>query len=317
MKGDSNTISDNIAIKRLDKEIYSYLSNPTVKEDSLLKSKYPTLLPALGYVTMGIGNDNDNIVAKLESYYKHPLLWKIYGDAIKQYDNVDEYEKLLTEATERLKKSLPNSNLPEFAMHVSGFKENIIFTEDNIISLSIDKYLGKDYNDYQSFFESYQLEQMQPKMVVRDYLKAYLYTINKEEEPIAANGRKSSPSLLNKMIHEGKQLYILSLLLPDYKDSDLIGYTQEQLDWCKKNEKDMWQLFAKQNRLFSSDYQPIANYMEDAPYTPGFSTDSPGRIGQWIGWQIVKRYMEKTNASVQQLIDDSSQNILKDSKYNP
>lgn len=317
IKGDSNTSSNKIDIKRLDKDLYTYLNNPTAEGVTSLQNKYPTLLPALGYVTMGVESDSTNLISKLNTYYKHPLLWKIYEDAVKQYQNIDKYEKTLTEASNRLTEYLPKTNLPQFAMHVSGFKENIIFTEDNIISISIDKYLGKNYNDYQGFFKDYQLQQMQPQMIVRDYLKAYLYTINEEEEIVADDGRKSSPNLLSRMIHEGKQLYILSVLLPDYTDSDLIGYTSQQIDWCKENENAMWQLFTKQNRLFSSDYQPIVNYIEDAPYTAGFSTDSPGRVGQWMGWQIVKAYMKKTDASVEQLLASSSQDILKGSRYNP
>lgn len=318
-KGDSHNEQKSINIERIDKDLYNYLENPTKEKETALYNKYPTLLPALGYVAIqkDFNKDSADFFSTLTAYYKHPMLLKIYKDALIRYDNTNELEKSLSESTSYLKVLLPKSNIPEFAMHVSGLKENIIYTEDNIVSISIEKYLGKDYRDYQKFFEKYQLQQMQPQMIVRDYLKACLYSINKEEELTNSEGRKSAPNLLSKMIHEGKQLYILSLLLPDYQSYDLIGYTPEQLEWCKKNEKAMWQLFAKQNRLFSTDYQPIANYLEDAPYTPGFSTESPGRVGQWIGWQIVKAYIKKTNASVQQLIDNSSQNILKDSKYNP
>ena len=58
--------------------------------------------------------------------------------------------------------------------------------------------------------------------------------------------------------------------------------------------------------------------MDDAPYTATISTDSPGRLGAWIGWQIVKAYAENTGASFDEIITEvNMQTILKQSKYNP
>ena len=33
--------------------------------------------------------------------------------------------------------------------------------------------------------------------------------------------------------------------------------------------------------------------MSDGPFTPGFPRESPGHIGEWIGYRMVEGYLEK------------------------
>ena len=59
--------------------------------------------------------------------------------------------------------------------------------------------------------------------------------------------------------------------------------------------------------------------MTDAPFTAGFAAESPGRLGAFIGWQIVREYMKESDGStLKQLMENTnSQQILKVSKYKP
>ena len=45
--------------------------------------------------------------------------------------------------------------------------------------------------------------------------------------------------------------------------------------------------------------------------------DSPGRIGVWIGWQIIKSYMKNNDVTLQKLMDTSPEIIYNKSKYKP
>lgn len=60
--------------------------------------------------------------------------------------------------------------------------------------------------------------------------------------------------------------------------------------------------------LLSSPYSKFYSYLD---------VDSPGRIGQWIGYQMLKKYQKRTGESLQEIIAASPQEILKKSKYNP
>lgn len=193
-------------------------------------------------------------------------------------------------------------------MHVSGFRANVIIV-NNLISLSIDKYLGSDYPAYQSFFQPYERLQMQPEDIVKDYIKAWL--ISDIIKPA------DHETLLSAMIDEGKILYALSILLPGEDTDNLIGYTSQQSAWCKNNEKDIWQKIVKENYLYSTDHMLITRLTNDAASTTVVSPQSPGRVGAWIGWQIVNQYANKKGFLLEDILSMDAQTILKGAKYNP
>ena len=298
-----------VAIQRFDKELYDYLKDPSSENRKILESKYTKFLPAFGRITI---NNSDSyeleFYTRLQTYFSNQMLSKIYDDALKTFEDLTSYEQEISYANNLVAGEFNGRYLPALYLHVSGFKENVIVL-DNVISLSADKYLGSDYPAYKQFFDTYRLIQMQPKFISRDYLKAWLLS-----EVVIA---KKNSNLLDEMIKDGKILYSLSVLLPNWLSSDLITYTLEQETWCTNNEKRIWQTIVQSNHLYSQDNLMISKYINDAPYTSNLSTDSPGRVGAWVGWQIVKAYMSKNNVSLNQMLTVDSQKILKDSRYNP
>ena len=299
---------EKISITRFDKDVYNYLQSPNSEKETELKQKYPLLLPAFGRIAMD-NSDPATFFPSLKEYFSHSMLMQIYKDALKTFNDVTLYEEELTSANVLISENFAGRKMPELAMHVSGFKENVIILND-LISISVDKYLGSDYNAYQNFFQPFEYQQMQPKYIVRDYLKAWLMS-----EVIKPTSEKED--LLSAMVTEGKILYALSYLLPKQGANDIIGYTDTQLTWCKENEKDTWQKIVKQNYLFSDDHMIITRLISDASQTSLISQNSPGRIGSWVGWQIVDKFAKKKNISLLEIINTDAQTILKDSKYNP
>lgn len=297
-----------VSIKRFDKDIYNYLQQPDLAKETALKEKYPILLPAFGRIAMD-NSDPSTFFPSLREYFSHNMLIKIYQDALSTFSDVSPYEKELTSANALISKYLPGKSLPELAMHVSGFRENVIVL-NNLISISIDKYLGENYQAYGDFFQPFERLQMQSEYLVRDYIKAWLISDVIKPET-------GEQSLLSSMIYEGKILYALSQLLPERNTDKIIGYTSQQQAWCTDNEKEVWQKTIKQNYLFSTDHMIITRLINDAPSSSLISQESPGRIGAWIGWQIIKKYAQKKDASLADIISADAQIILKEAKYNP
>lgn len=307
-KGNNDAGKDKVSIIRFDKDFYNYLQNPNSLLQDSLQAKYVAFLPAFSYIVLN-SNDSAGIFQNLKSHFSHPSLLKIYQDALGVFSDLTLYEDQLTEANSIVKQTLSPKGLPRFAIHVSGFKENVIVLND-LISISSDKYLGADYVYYPGFFEDFQRQQMQPKYLVRDYIKAWMMSDVMKAAPDQAD-------LLSAIVNEGKILYAMSLILPQYEAKDLIGYTSEQLTWNQENEKNIWQIMVKNNDLFATDHMLITRYISDAPYTIPVSKSSPGRVGSWVGWQIVSQYAKKTGASLQDIIAIDAKTILKNSKYNP
>lgn len=302
-----------LKIQRFDKDFHSYLANPTEEQYTILRTKYPNFVKAFGVVTVNLQDEElDNPVLfkqLMEPYFSNAALSKIYADALTLFSDLSTYELELTKANDLIKTYFIGKELPGLSIHVSGFKANTIVL-DSIISVSTDKYLGKDYSGYKTFFESYQTIQMQPKYIVRDFLKAWLMSEFRE-----TNQRKD---LLSEMIYQGKILYALNELLPEWDESDILGYTEQQQEWCEEHAKNIWKMTIDHNYLFNSDSQVIQKYMEDAPYTAIISTESPGRVGLWLGLQIIKNYAKNTGHDLQSiLLENNNQLLLKSAKYNP
>jgi uncharacterized protein YjaZ len=121
------------------------------------------------------------------------------------------------------------------------------------------------------------------------------------------------------MLLEGKVLYAMDLFLPPTPDSLKIGYSSPQFDWCGENEKHVWRMLIDQELLYSSDPQVIRKFMQDGPFTNGMPEGSPAMLGKWIGWQIVRSYMQKNEGmAITDLFNSKdSQVILSKSGYKP
>jgi uncharacterized protein YjaZ len=122
------------------------------------------------------------------------------------------------------------------------------------------------------------------------------------------------------MIHEGKKMYLLDLYLPSKLDPIKIGYPKDKFDWATMNEEQVWRYFIENDLLYSTDTQLNKRFIENAPFSKFYiseDTKSPGRIGQWIGWQIVRSYMVNNDVSLQDLLSMNEEEIFKNSKYKP
>jgi len=120
-------------------------------------------------------------------------------------------------------------------------------------------------------------------------------------------------------LYNGRLLYLIAAVLPDESEENIVGYTSEQLAWSKKYERDIYAAIIDNKDLFSTEPQTIVAYVGNAPFTQPISQDSPGRLGTWIGYQIVKSYIKNNkDVDLQQLAQENNfQIMLEKSKYKP
>ena len=124
---------------------------------------------------------------------------------------------------------------------------------------------------------------------------------------------------LSLMIWGGKKLYLTQQLLPSKSDDYIIEYTPEQYQWCQENESQIWSFFFEKNLFYETDIRKFNKLIAPAPTSPGMPQESPGRTANYIGWQIVKKYMDNNpDLDIDDLIDEEeAQSILDGSKYKP
>ena len=298
-----------IRIQRFDEALLNLIeTNDTSLEKDLLAS-YPAMLDISG---KGILNLQSPAVPgffnRIINYYSEPTLKKLYEDAVSYYKEVSDIEEQLGHGFAFLKANFPTIPIPAIYMHVSGFSQNVL-AGDSLLSLSIDRYLGTDYPLYLQFFQDYQRIKMQRILVASDYLTGWLMS----EFPFTGNENV----LLERMVYEGKIKYIVSLALPEVKPYQLMGYTEASYTWCEEHASTLWSTIIQRKHLYTPDRLTTEKYFQEAPCT-FLSDETPGNIGTWIGWQIVSRYMQETQASLPALMQQTNaQELLTLSKYKP
>ncbi|MEG2666000.1 MAG: hypothetical protein RSA02_03175, partial [Bacteroidales bacterium] len=130
--------------------------------------------------------------------------------------------------------------------------------------------------------------------------------------------RKGNPSsnLLEEIIYQGKILFFLNEVLPEVSNEIKLAYTPEQLSWSETHEKEVWQYLMKENLLYETNLFKVKYFVNDGPGNLLFD-GAPPRLTQYLGWQIVKKYMKKHKNNWNSLLQEPAQKILKESSYKP
>ena len=230
--------------------------------------------------------------------------------AQEKFANIDNLQKALNIGFSRLHYLYPEWEIPTVYLFVSGFNSSVMYYE-NMMGAGIDMYLGSDYPYYNQVVYNYQKTTMRKECIAGDLLSMYL------AYHIAYNSKYNR--LLEQMIFRGKQMFLLSQLLPDEPAWEVIGYTKQQWDWCEQYEQAIWNRIMEKRDLFKTESMLINSYMNEGPFTAEISQESPGRLGLWIGWRIVDSYMRNNeNITIQELINEGdAQKILEQSFYRP
>lgn len=187
---------------------------------------------------------------------------------------------------------------------------NKVIVTDTIVLIALDTYLGSNHEFY-SGISKYQSQNFNKNQITPDlaseYAKKYSYQPQRR-------------TLIDEMIYFGKLLYFKDMVLPFKLDAEKIGYTTEKLEWAKANEAEIWRYFIERELLFKTDPSLLNRFINPAPFTKFYlelDSESPGRIGQYIGWQIVRSYMNNNDVSLNKMLITESEEIYKKSKFKP
>jgi hypothetical protein len=301
-------VNPEFQILRFDKDLYGYLVN---NDSAGFIEAYKPFLDEFGKNVIYVGGvDSIGFDDRLKKYFSEPTLMGLYADEQKKFSDLTAINAELSQGLETLIRYFPTLKQPKIYMHVSGLNQNVIVTDD-FLSLSADKYLGADYPLYSDFFYEYQQQLMSPDRIVPDYLLGFIMA----NFPFQGN----EDVLLDRILYEGKLRYILSLLIPDRQTWEYVGYNEQQYSWCKENEAGIWKFLLENKHLFTPDYLTTNQYLKVSPHTAFLPAESPGRVGEWLGFQIINAYMKHNpDTSLPELIAKVDyQELLKLSKYKP
>jgi hypothetical protein len=308
-------IKVDIKIKRLETDLFTINPAEVKKDIPSLREKYDGFLKYFGYV-INIGEPYDSAwIEGLVKFCTDKLNNEIYSATMQVYPDVSNIEKELTRAFRYYKFYFPGRPVPQVYTCITGFNNSIITVTDSSLAIGLDKYLGSDSKYYtQMQLYGYQAAKMNVSHILPDCMYAW-----------ASSGWDfkemgyQTDNVLTELIHEGKLLYFVKSMLPDYDESLLFGFTPAQMKFCKNNEGQMWQYLVEHNLLFSTEQLTKRKLMGEAPYTSYYSKESPGRAAVWTGFRIIEAYMKNNRkCSLEEVMKDVNvQEILEKAKYSP
>ncbi|MFM7023280.1 MAG: hypothetical protein ACKOXB_09895 [Flavobacteriales bacterium] len=299
---------EEVHVLRYDQDIFT-VNRQNVKEQlDVLAKKYPLLIngdykdPARIYGLMG--------------YLEDPLFKELKVKCNQVYPDMVALDKILSEGFTYYKYYYPQSPSPKVYAYISGLDlDNAMCWVDSASSavMALDMYLGPEFPMYYQMgveMPKYQTYKFQEKFIPVDvFTQLALEKYHLE---------KQGKTLIEKIIVQGKVQYFVNAVLPFISDSTRLKYNPGQMQWCHDNEERLWQFFVKENLLYSTDYMAYKKYLEDGPFTSSLEKDSPGRIGDYMGWRIVKSYMENHEVTLDALMRDKDLlNIFQTSKFKP
>ncbi len=229
------------------------------------------------------------------------------------FKNFDPYKKQLEQAARFYKYYFPIKADLTFITFVSQYNYDVFPFGRDTIGIGLDFYLGENHSDYEF------METLRYGYVRRTLTPEHLVAKTMRMQIAQLAGDEGGNRMLDVIVHNGKQLYILDLLLPTTPDSIKFGYSAAQTQWCKDNESGIWASFLKNNVVYETNFKKIAKLISPSPNSPGMPPEAPGETGNFIGWQIVKQYMKRfPKTSLTELLSlKDAQMVLEQSKYKP
>tara|TARA_B110000091_G_scaffold105765_1_gene114787 strand:- start:4811 stop:5770 length:960 start_codon:yes stop_codon:yes gene_type:complete len=291
---DVSDIEVDFSLDRFDQKFYTAKSSDL----NTLKKEYPRMLS---------GVEDSIWLNKMKNEDELHL----FNESQKVFGNFSETKSELEQLFKHIKYYTPTFKAPNIITHISNLDYDYpVIYADTLLFVALDMYLGKNNIVYSDF----------PKYISQNYVKEAV-VVDAAKDIINLSYRKEkSRTFLERMINEGKFLYLLDRYLPNTSDELKMNYDADKMEFVQMNEINIWKYFIENELLFSNDSKLNTRFIDVAPFSKfykEFDQETPGRVGVWTGWQIVRAYMKNNDVTLQQLMATSPETIYKKSKYKP
>lgn len=270
-----------------------------IKDLPTLKATYPYLFPEQYPDSVWIAKHSDS------------LQMEIRGEVRKAFANFKPYEAELELLFKHIRYYFPDENIPEITTLTNDVDyQNRVILTDSLLLIGLDNYLGADHRFYANM-DRYIAKELDARYLSSDVAAAFA----RRRVPMARER-----SFISQMIYYGKILYLKDLLLPLKPDAVKIGYDQAELQWALDNEGQIWRYFIERELLYKTDRELAPRFLDPAPFSKFrllLDNESPGRLGRYMGWQIVRSYMETNDVPLERMLMTGGEELFKNSNYKP
>jgi len=273
----------------------------TAKAEDLpeLKKQYPSFFPKRYHDSIWIQKMQDTLQQQL------------YTEVIKKYPSEGKLQDDLEFLFQHIEYYFSQISTPKVVTTTSevDYRNKALLSNDMLV-IALDTYLGSNHFFYEGI-PKYVTQNMKESQIISDVSSIYAQKLVP---------RPRERTFLSQMIYYGKILYLKDLWMTNSLDSQKIGYTKEEYVWAEDNESDIWRNFVENELLFSTNTKLASRFINPAPFSKFYleiDNDSPGMVGRYIGWKIVRSYMEQNSVTLQEMLTQNADEIFNKSKYKP
>jgi gliding motility-associated lipoprotein GldB len=265
----------------------------------VLKARYPYLFPKRYSDTFWAEKLSDTIQIELNNEVRNA------------FPNFKEHGDDLILLFKHIKYYFPEFESPQIVTVTSEVDyRNKVLISDSLMLIALDTYLGADHMFYEGI-SNFTAKNLRKEQLVPDVAAAYA----KQLVP-----RYDGRTFVGLLIYYGKLLYMIEQFAPFVPEEELMGYSKEEFAWAQANESEIWRYFIERKLLFSTDAKLPGRFLNPAPFSKFYlelDNESPGMVGRYIGWQIVRSYMKNNDVSLRKLVTVDPTVLFQNAKFKP
>lgn len=291
-------LEDDLLNVKSKKELRQFLQDhPVITNIFLKRTQYP---------------DDSVMMEVLFERFQNPHIDTLQQDINQVFGDLSALKADIKTAFSHLKYYYPQVQLPKVQTIATGL-DNDLFVSDSLIVIGLDYYLGKGATYRPLGLYEYMLDRYSPEYIIPSVMLLYGISSDFNKTDV------SDKTILADMIAYGKSFYFAKRMMPCTPDSVLIWYSSEEMAGVRKNQDLVWAHFIENQLLYETNHFVKKKYIDERPKTYEIGEKAPGRIATWLGWEIVKQYMDKNESvTLPELMNKTNpKKIFNASNYRP
>lgn len=293
-----------VEIERMEKELFGASST-----DEILEILDANALFTTQYLQADLYDSKEELATELLQINSDTSMQELYEEVMIHFEGMADIEKELEDAFKYVRYYYPEFEVPKVYTFVSGFSSDLFISEE-IIVIGLDYFLPADHRFQPTELPQYIAARYQKDYIVPTVMVALSTRFNETD--------MKDNTLLAEMIYYGKSYHFVKSMMPCTPDELIIGYSTDDIRLSYANEEVIWAHFIENELLFETNPFEIRKYTGEAPFTDPIGLDAPGRLGRWIGWNIVDDYRDNNSLSINEVMREADADIIfRQSGYRP
>ena len=263
-----------------------------------------------------LGGDltNPEAVKYLKDFAIDPYCINMYHKVKAAFPDLKVVQPMVEDVFAHFHYYYPDINLPtEVFTCITGISADIppVQVIDDKLVISLDWYLDGDEIYDQIGMPRYMSQRTNVATLAKDVANRlymyYLYEWRKQGQ------------VVGEMVFYGRLNFFIEAMCPDIEDNVLLGYSEDQWRWAMENEGQLWADIVGSKRLYDASLDTYMMFFGDGPFTQVYGNESPSRLGEFFGLNIIRSYVANhKDFNLQQFMQRKDlQNIFQDSGYKP